>query len=232
MTRRWVKQELKKNPIENIVIYIVNYYTENKNNVFVGIVVVIVICLFIGVSIKNRIKETRQASKLFAFAQNDFDRFNYSAAIKKFNDIEKKFRSTSIIPQVLYFKGLSYYRQGNLQQAEDALKKCINEFKRNKILLEVRLSLAMVFEDMKKYDQAVAQYNMVDDNEYVKPEALTGAARMYEIMGKREEAMDAYTKLQAHYVNTYWGNFAKDRLSALGVKPKLSEEFLPEIDLE
>lgn len=218
MTRKWVKNELKKNPVENLVVGAINYYNENKNNVFLGLVVVVVIGLFIGVAIKNRIKETMDASKLFSFAQNDFDRFNYSAAIKKFNHIEKKFQNTSIIPQVLYFKGLSYYKQGNFQQAENAFIKCINSSKRNKIISEVRLSLAMVFEDMKKYDQALEQYNMIGDNEHLNPEALTGAARIYEIMGKQGEAVDVYTKIQAHYVNTYWGNFAKLRLQALGVK--------------
>ncbi len=232
MTKKWVKEELKKNPVENIIVGLIDYFNKSKNNILAGLIVVVIIGLFIGAIIKNRIKENRNASKLLAFAQNDFDRFNYEAAIKKFNEIERNFRSSPIMHQVLYFKGLSYYRQGKLQQAEKELKKCISEFKKNKIVSEGRLSLAAVYEDMEKYEEALTQYEAIKDNEYLKPEALTGAARLYELMGKKEDAVNTYNKIQSHYINTYWGNFAKSRLSALGVKPKQSEEFSPEINLE
>jgi tetratricopeptide (TPR) repeat protein len=230
MTRTWIKNELKKNHLEQIIINCINYYKSNKNNVFVGMMIIIILVLFAGMIIRNRYKETQEASKLFVFAQNDFDRFNYNEAIKKFNDIEKNYGATSIMPQVLYFKGLAYYRQGNYDEAEKAFKKSINT-RKNKIVSEVRIALASIYEDMNKYDMALEQYNIIEDNEYLKPEALTAVARIYELTVRNQQAIDTYTKIQSHYVNTYWGNFAKQRLAALGAA-KESDELFPELDLK
>ncbi len=232
MTKKWVKEELKKNPLEIIIITTVNYFRENKNNIFVGIVAVIVVGLFAAMVIRNKVKETKEASKLFAFAQNDFDRFNYKEAIKKYSRIEKSFRNISILPQVLYFKGLSYYRQYKLELAEKELKKCIAQSGKNKIVSEARMALAAVYEDMEKFDEAINQYSMIKDSDYLKPEAFMGIARIYELMRKDEEAVEIYTKIQSHYINTYWGNFAEDRLIAFGVKSKEKDEFTPELSLE
>ncbi|MFH1414831.1 MAG: tetratricopeptide repeat protein [Elusimicrobiota bacterium] len=229
MTKKWVKDELRKNRLENAVISSIKYAKENRNNIYVVIVSVIVIFLFIGVVVKNRGKETIAASKLLAFAQLDFDRFNYDAAIKKIDNIEETFKTTSVIPQALYFKGLSYYRKGNHEQAREILEKCIG-FRKNKIEPEARLSLATVCEEMGKYEDALEHYNNIKDDHYLKPEALMGMARIYELTKRTEEAIDVYTKVQSHYVNTYWGNLAGMRLYAFGIGPKETEKITPEID--
>lgn len=229
MTRRWVRQELKKNPAANFVVVIVNYIAKNKNSVIMGFAITGLIGLFIGVVIKNRIKENKEAIRIFVFAQNDFYRFNYKEAIKKFSSIEKNFSSTKIMDQVIYFKGLSYYRQGNLEQAERTLIKSINEYKKSKIISECRLSLAVVYEDLGKNDKAFEQYDKIEENDYLRAEAMAGMARISEMTGKTDKAVDIYTRLQSHYVNTYWGKFADERLIGLGIKPRKIKEYEPEV---
>ena len=232
MTRRWVKEELRKNPLQNIVLGAVDYYKENKSNVSVGFVILLVIGLFVGMALRNRSKETDQASKIFTFAQNDFDRFNYKEAIKKLNDIEKKFAHTKIMPHALYFKGLSYQKQGKLDEALKSLTKCIDEHPKSTIISLARLSLAAVHEELGNYEQALSQYGFIEDNDYLKPESLAGIARIYENTGKREEALDIYKRMQSHYINTFWGNFAENRLIAFGVKPVESDSRVEDIKFE
>lgn len=222
MTRKWVKDELKKNPVADAVMVTAKYATDNKNNIVIGIVIIVIGILFVTVVIKNKMKETKSALRIYSFAQNDFNRFNYSSAIEKYTSIEKEFSNTSIIPQVKYFKGLSYYKQGNLQKAENILKNCLRKYKKSKIVSQVRITLGAVFEDKGEYEEALKIYSLIPDDEYLKPEALSGMARIYEIIDKKSEAVEIYTKLQSHYVNTYWGNYAKERLESFGMK--LSEK--------
>ena len=232
MTRKWVKDELRKNPLQNMVFGAVDYYKGNKSNISVGYVILLVIGLFVGMAVRNRIQETNQASKIFTFAQNDFDRFNYKEAINKLNDIEKKFAHTKIMPHALYFKGLSYHKQGQLDASMNSLAKCITEHPKSKIISLARLSLAAVHEEIGNTEAALSEYNLIDDNNYLKPEALAGMARIYESTGKTEEALNVYKRMQSHYINTFWGNFAENRLIAFGVKPVESDTVIEDIRYE
>ncbi|MFC2091534.1 tol-pal system YbgF family protein [Elusimicrobiota bacterium] len=232
MTRKWVKNELRKNPLEKAVLGAVDYYSTNKNTVFVGIVVCIILFLFAAFALKNRIDENKKAAQLFAFAQSDYDRFNYSSAVKKLANIEKSFSTASIMPQVFYYIGLSYYKQGDADKAEEYFKKNIDRYKNNSIIDQVKLSLAFLYEDTQRYDEAIGYFQKIDDGHFLKPEALTGIARINEINQNIDEAIDIYTKLQSHYVNSYWAQFAEKRLNALGIRPKQIEDDLNRLQLD
>ncbi|MBN2406305.1 MAG: tetratricopeptide repeat protein [Elusimicrobia bacterium] len=232
MTRKWVKDELRNNPLERLVYSGIDYIKNNRNNFLMGLAVTGVIGLFAGVIVKNRISENREASRIFAIAQNDFYRFNYGDAIEKFSTIEKSFGSSRIVDQVGYLKGLSYYRQGNLPQAKATLEKILSEHKKSKFRAEIIISLAAVCEDMQEYEKALELYDKIEEGNYLKPEALTGKARIYEIKNDMESAIGMYTGIQSHYTNTYWGTLASERLAALGVSPKPLESGIPDIDVK
>ena len=82
MTRQWVKKELKDNPLERIVTKSINYVVNNKNRIFMEAAILGVIGLFILMIVRNKINEKKGAAKIFAFAQNDFYRFNYKLSCK------------------------------------------------------------------------------------------------------------------------------------------------------
>ncbi|MFC2061821.1 tol-pal system YbgF family protein [Elusimicrobiota bacterium] len=231
MTRSWVKKELKKEPLEAIVGKMIDYSKANKNNLLMGVAIVGIIGLFAGVIIKNKITENKQAVKMFAMAQNDFYRFNYKKAIKNFESIEKQYGSVEIMDQVIYLKGLCYYRQGDYEVAGRVFSGGIEKYKKSNIIMELRLSLGIVYEDLGEMDKALDQYGRIEDNHYLKPEAFAGMARVYESQNKIKEAINEYTKLQSHYVNTYWGNVATQRLAALGVGSEENKGYIPEIDI-
>jgi len=230
MTRKWVKEELKKNPLENAVIKTVDYVRNNKNNVIAALVAVLVIGLFAGVIVRNRINESREAARILAFAQNDYSRFNYNAAVEKLKNIEQKYSSAKIMDQVVYLQGLSYYKQKNFQKAKKVLEKAAVKFKDSKILPQIKITLGAVYEEINDYDKALEQYKQIDENHYLKSEALTSAARIYEVTGKTQKAIETYTKINAHYPNTFWGNFASERLSALGIRQPEEKEYQPQLD--
>ncbi|MFC2048762.1 tetratricopeptide repeat protein [Elusimicrobiota bacterium] len=227
--RRWVREELKKNPIAVFVIQAIVYVKNNRQNLMVTLVGIVVIGLFAGVIIKNKINENREAGRIFAFIQNDFYSFNYKKAIDKIKDVENKFGSAKIMDHVIYLKALAYYRMGKTEEAIKILEECINSYQKSKVIDNMRLVLATMMEETSKYDKAFLEYDKIGENSYLKPEALSGQARIAELQGDTKKAINIYKVIQSHYVNSYWGNFAKTRLLLFGVNPIEAQEFIPKM---
>jgi hypothetical protein len=97
MTRRWVKKELRKNPVRDIVVKVVKYFRSNKNNFYITVGAVVVMLLFVFVIVRNKIEDNKKASLIYAQAQSDFYRFNYKAAVQKLETIEKQFKSPGLL---------------------------------------------------------------------------------------------------------------------------------------
>ena len=112
------------------------------------------------------------------------------------------------------------------------LKLCDNVYDKNTEMSEFRISLAEIYEDLGKFKEALEQYKKIEEKSYLKPESIAGIARISEINGNMDEAIDHYTKLHSHYVNTYWGHFASERLAVLGVKPKEKKDYVPDIQVK
>ncbi|MFW6172127.1 MAG: tetratricopeptide repeat protein [Elusimicrobiota bacterium] len=232
MTKKWVKDELKKNPINAFIIKVVDYVKKNKNNVTIGIVIVIIMGLFIGMMARRRILANKEASELFAAAQNLYDRYKYEETIDKLNEIYKNYRNTKIIDQVLYYKGLSFHKQGELEKSKQILEQASKNYKNSEILSEIKITLGSVYEDLGEYEKAVQKYKTVSEDGYLKPEALMGMARIYEIEKSTAKAVEVYKRVQSHYVGSWWEEMAKKRLSELGVEIESDKELTPKLNIE
>lgn len=219
MTKRWVKQELRKNWVKTSILKIVIFTKANKNNLLAAGVIIVVVALFVGVIIRNKIEDNRNASRIYAFAQSDFHRFNYEATINRVNEIIQNFPNVKIMDNVLYLKGLSHIKMNNLSEAKITMRKALDEHPKSKIVSQIRFALAFIYEEMEKYEEALKEYAAIPDNDYLKPESLIAEARINELQGRTQEAIRLYTRIQSHYANTFWGNFASSRLSSLGILP-------------
>ncbi len=219
MTKRWVKEELRKNWIKTIVLKFVTFAKENKNNLLAAGVVIIIAILFTGGIIRNKIEDNKNARRLYSIAQNDFNRFNYDAAISRLIEIEKNIPKAKIMDKVLYLKGLSHIKQDNLSEAEITMRRAVDGHPNSRIISQIRFAMAFIYEEQGNYEKALIEYAAIPDNDYLKAEALTAEARINELQGRTQEAINLYTRIQSHYINTFWGDFATSRLSALGIIP-------------
>lgn len=232
MTRRWVKEELKKNPVQDFLVKLIKYVREHKQNFIIGVIVAVALGIGTFLIIRARILENRYAAQAFSSAQQSYSQFNYDAVIQKCDEIEEKYGNAEIMDQVFYLKGMAYYDKEDYETSTRILARAAEEYPESEIISEIRIALASGYEQNDFLKKALTQYERVEEDSYLKPEALSGEARIYELMDQEERAIEVYNNLQSSYSNTYWARTASERLSALGVEEEETGEFQPDIELE
>ncbi len=216
MTRKWVKEELKKNPLEKIVIKAVGIVKSHKNEVVTGIVALVVVALFIGVMIRQRIQKHREAGRIFASAQVDFQSFRYNEAIEKLKTLKSEYPGSKIEDMASYMKGLAYKMQGDYENASKVFENALENHRKSEVSEHIIVSNAKVYENIGRYKDALEQYNRITQGHYLYPEAQLGMASVYEIVGEEDKAANIYRALNLNYPHYFWGEIAYLRLEALG----------------
>ncbi|MEA3506882.1 MAG: DUF2989 domain-containing protein [Elusimicrobiota bacterium] len=231
MTRRWVKEELRKNPIRDFIVKVIKYFRDNKNYFYIALAIVAVIGLFIFVTVRNRREANRDASLIYAEAQDAVSRFNYERAIERLEQIETAYGNTKVVDQALYLKAQVFYKRGDMEQAAVILKDAVDRYSKSKIKPEMLVMLGSAYENLQRYDMAEASYIRIKEESYLYPEALSGMARIKYEQENIQEAINLYTRVASHFTGTYWGDKAKEILAHLGVKPQVEPEDIPALNL-
>ncbi len=231
MTRRWVKEELKKNPVQDFFIKLIKYLKANRQNFLVGVAVFIILGLAGFFIIRTRVLENRYATQSFSEAQEAYSRFNYDRVIEKSNEIKEKYKNARIMDHVYYLKGMSYYEKQDFEKSAQVLFNASEKFSQSNIFDEILVSLASSYEQNQNFEEARDVYTQVSEDSYLKPEALAGEARIYELIDETDRAVEIYNRLQSRYQNTYWGETAAKRLYILGEVQEEVQEFQPDIQL-
>ncbi|MGM0441301.1 MAG: tetratricopeptide repeat protein [Elusimicrobiota bacterium] len=232
MTRKWVKDELKKNPAQDFLVKLIKYIREHKQSFIIGAVTAVVLATGTFLILRARMLENRHAAHEFSRAQEAYSRFNYDKAIEKCEKVEENYGNAKIMDQVLYLKGMAYYEKEDFNRSAEVLSSAAAEYPESKIISEIIISLASAYEQLDSPKEALKQFTKIPEDSYLKPEGLAGEARIYELTEEENSAVEIYNRLQRNYSNTYWGEFASKRLKALGAAPEESEEFQPDIQLK
>lgn len=87
--------------------------------------------------------------------------------------------------------------KANLEKAEAAAKSFIEKYPTNPLINNVRLDYATVLFNLDKLEDALKNYNLVLKNNpnYLEGEAMLFRALTLEKLGKKNEALDAYTAI-------------------------------------
>lgn len=213
--KKWVKEELRKNPAEQFLLHIIGFVKANKSRIISMGAVLLVILLVSLLYLRVRSNERSEAAVVFARAQSDFENFSFSEAASALARIIEDYPRSGILDQALFLKGSSYYELGDLERSSELLSEALEKFPRSRIRAEIAHSLAEVMEEKGEFSMALEYYLMVPDAHYLKPSAEYATARIYEIADEPEKAIRVYTRLSAHYGNTFWGEFASKRIGAL-----------------
>ena len=211
----WIKKELRKNPVEHALMEAVNYFNEHRSGIIKGAAVFLIMLLFGMALYKSRARELKEASLLLSSAQADYSQFNYEAAAEKAAGLIKNYPGSSLGDQALYLAGLSYYEMEDTDKACENIKEAIESYSASRIRPEMSLTLGELLETKGENNEALKYYSEVPDDHYLQPEAMYSIARIYEITGDTKAASDVYSRLAAHYPESFWGDFASGRLEVL-----------------
>ncbi len=229
--RRWVKKELKKDPLRSAFFSILKYIREHRKGAAVSAAALLLLAGLSVVVIRDVMRQRNEAARLFSAAQTEFSRFNYDRSAQLCREILDSYPRSGISDHALYLKGLSYYKMEELGKADEALSEASERYSGSEIAPEIILSRGNLLEEKNDYENAIRYYRKVPDRHYLKPEALAGEARALELTGRKSRAVEIYRRISARHPDTYWAEFAGGRLEDLDTSRE-EPEVVPEIITE
>ncbi len=136
------------------------------------------------------------------------DRF--SKALEKFKESYKIKKN----PVVLYYIANCYYEIGNYDEAIKTLQDLINNFKESKIVSYSYYRLAMVYNRKNDIDNSLNTLKTLSRYQegVLQDLALIEMAKIFESIGKAEEAKNAYKEIIEKYPQSVFVNEAKLRV--------------------
>ena len=154
-------------------------------------------------------------SKLY-LADSLYNMNKYNEALSLYMDIERQHQDNAISAKALYQTGWCYYSMRKEPDAISAFTRFLREYPESGLVLETKLSLALVFADEGRPDEAVKV--LEDAASGTSDTDLTGKAyrqiaQALERLDRLDEAARLYEKLVA--MGTDESKFAKERLDRI-----------------
>lgn len=104
------------------------------------------------------------SSQEFKTCTGYFQKKETDKAIKCFADFGKKYSSTKLYPESLYWLGSSYYINGNLGNAIEVENKLVNSYPKHAKVADALLIVGMAQMDQKKISEAKGTFNKLIKN--------------------------------------------------------------------
>ncbi len=125
----------------------------------------------------------------------------------------------STYAQAFYKLGLVYKEDGQFEKAVDSYQKVIALEPNSKIARDSKYRLAVVYNALRRYQEAIAVAGEYLERKPTDAKALVALGEAYENLGQLEKAIDAYTKAAK---DSRWNQYATYKIDQL--KKSMEEE--------
>jgi len=186
------------------------YFEDHKNNIILVLgAIIVLVGGFLAWKYYYIPGQEVKAEKDMYVAESYFDSDSTKQAVELFGSIADQYGSTPSGNLAEYYLGISYYKQGDYDNAIKSLK----SFSTNDLILgPVAIGVIGDAEmQMGKIDEAIPYYLKAAEknkNEFSSPIYLKKAAMAYESEQKYEEALKLYQQLKSDYATTSEGRDA------------------------
>ena len=219
MPRRWVKKELQRNPVGEGVGKALGWVLENKENVGIGMLVIIILAIFVPVIVSHQIKMNNQAFRILFEGENQFYRDKHSKALKTFRSVYKDHKNTDAAPFAIFYEGCLQYKKGDYENAVSSFKKYLQDYENRPMTPQVLACMGSAYEQTGDYSEAVKIYRrFIDDfsSNYMAPSIYQALARLHLEMGQEQEALGIYKEIDRLYNSHIWAELADYHIERLG----------------
>lgn len=164
-------------------------------------------------------KQAAQAAVLYDSVDKAIKSKDVPALARTVADMKEHFAKTSLTAQASLLAAKTFYEQGNVPQAQEALSWVVDHAADKNYQAIARLRLAGMLFEAKNYDLALAQLKE-PMAEYFEPLAADRRGDILLAQGKSPEAQAAYEKAyQGLSDRSQYRQLVQAKLSALGVDP-------------
>ncbi|MEO6882596.1 MAG: tetratricopeptide repeat protein [Bacteroidia bacterium] len=186
------------------------FFEEYKNNILlIAGAIVIVVGGFLAWKYYYIPGQEAKAQKDMFVAESYFDKDSTKQAIELFGAVVDQYSSTPSGNLSEYYLGLSYYKQGDY---ENAIKHLKNFSSNDEMLAPISVGVIGDAEmQLGKTDEAIPYYLKAAEknkNDFSSPIYLQKAAMAYESQGKYEDALKLYQQIKSDYGKTSQGRDA------------------------
>ncbi|GAO45639.1 YfgM family protein [Flavihumibacter petaseus] len=221
--------ETKNIPVESndneVVEKVTGFWQQNSKNIVFGLVAVLLIAGGIaGYKYFISGPKTQKSNEALFRAENYFRMDSLQLALNGdalnpgFIKIIDKYSGTPAANLARFYAGSCYLKLGDFKNAEKHLK----EFKTDATQINARAKslLADALAEQGKKEEAAKLYleagNLFDKDEFNSPEYYFRAGYLYESLGKKKEAIDAYKLIKDKFPRSERGFEVDKYLARLG----------------
>lgn len=205
-TKKIIKKKLKK-PDEFITLTerAFLFVTQHSKSIAIGGGIVLVLLLFIFLFQRWDEKNEGNASQMFRVAVETYRTVSspsregslqeYKTVLEKFDEVITKFPRTSSGKIAILYKGNTYLRLGEFENAIKAYEDFLRKMGKGKLYRSFAMNgLGYSYEGKKEYEKAADAYQKVIGlgESFLLTDAYLGLGRCYEKLGKAKEAVENY----------------------------------------
>lgn len=226
------RNELKKNELEEIVLKII-FWIKNNKQVFIGAASTVGIICFFAVFLFMRLNtmKTRSADKL-SMAQGMIYQGQIDNGMKVLDEIISQYSRTESSFKARLLKAEYLILEKKYEEAEKAVFPVVLNGKPKNIIPLAAVVLGTIQEDRTKFTEAVQTYNSFlskYSDHFLAPKVYESLGRVYEMLGSKQEAKNAYEKLSTLYPATGWAQRAQEKIAEIsssmaGAAPDLKKQ--------
>lgn len=190
---------------------------QNRKQVLVTLVVVILLITGISCYINHCKKVTENSWAAYYTAQTTLMREGQEAGFAKLDALVAQYKGTPAAEYAQLLKGDVLYSQENFAQAANVYKALANSSNET-VRTVAALSQAAALQAAKDYSGSISvAKDFIEKNSksFALPQAYLTLALSQELAGQKDQAVASYKYLLEKHTKTYFGTFAKDKLSQL-----------------
>lgn len=219
MPKAWVRKELRKEPLSNLVNKIVPWilaHRETAISILATTAIVLGLVIYFFIHLK---KIDARAWEKLSFAQTHQQRNLYDQAINFYNEILTNYPRSQTAAYALFYKAETLSQQKKYAEASQTYRDFLQRYRKNKLLSPLTyVSLGMSLENENKYPEAInvyQEYLTQFSEHFLTPEVYLSLARGYQINGQKNEAINTYNKVATSYPGSNWQKVAENHLKNL-----------------
>lgn len=217
MAKQWVKQQLHRNELQDVVDKGLIWTLKNRQTALMAGGVLLAAILILGGALYHRRSQQAAAWERLSLAQYSAYSGQLDAALKQINELKTDHTGSKAAAFGLLFAGDIQYRQGLYKEAVGSYSSIL-ESGDAKFLQPLALAnTAMAQEAAADFNQAIATDQRFLDSysdHFMAPQVYASLARCQQALGQLDQTKVTYQKITLQYPDTPWARWAQERLSA------------------
>lgn len=204
-------------PVASLLTGVIQFCKKNKQGVLTALVILVLAAGIGSFYSAHQKKVAEQSWAAYYTAQVALLNDGEEAGFKQIDELAKQYAGTNAAQYGLLLKGDILYSHDNFAQAADVYKQ-LTDAKNPTVHTVAALSLAASLQAAGNYKESVdviTKFIEKHPNHFALAQAYMTLATSQELAGNKTEALEAYKHLLEAYTKTYFGVYAKDRITEL-----------------